>query len=338
MTSTDAASIAARLARWEIAEYFSCGLVALGCIGEYVAEFTNWVTGGDKARKERLGRMSTLLLIFALAAELICLVRTNQKSGELVGSLRQQATEAEVSARSAVETSHRANDKASKAEDASSKAMAESGRATNESSSALGLARSARTEADSFEKDIVSANTQAASAESHLAEALKRSAEARAELNRIKTPRSLLHSEQFVEKLRQFKGVEYTFVSVAQEDEAIRFLKEIDGDLQSAGWTRTASPHGFPSISPYGKEREQELQVPVGLNTGLQISVDATESIEVLSARADFLLPDHVKAAKALIQLVDADLDPPQENPEWSMVHVRRGPTTAIRIAVGKKP
>ncbi len=124
---------------------------------------------------------------------------------------------------------------------------------------------------------------------------------------------------------------------MAAEDEAIQLLKEIDGDLQSAGWNRKESPHGFPSISPYGKGHEQELTIPVGWNNGLQIFIDATESFEVLKVRAEVFLPVHVKAATALTQLVAADLDPPEENPDWNKVHVDPGPSTTIRIAVGKK-
>jgi len=64
-------SFSKALSRWELAEYFSCGLVAIGCAGEYVAEFTNWLTGGTKERKESLAKRSTLILIFALALELV---------------------------------------------------------------------------------------------------------------------------------------------------------------------------------------------------------------------------------------------------------------------------
>ncbi len=114
--------------------------MALGCIGEYIAEFTNWLSAGVKERKERLSKISTLILIGALAAELICLVRTNQKSGELVGSLGQVASEADKAARNAVNKSDHADVKASEAETASGKAISDSGRAASESSSALSQA------------------------------------------------------------------------------------------------------------------------------------------------------------------------------------------------------
>ena len=75
------------LARWEYAEYVAVLFVILGVVGEYVADFTNWLTGGDEARKRRLGKISTLVLIAALAVELVCLVKTNSTSGQIIASL-----------------------------------------------------------------------------------------------------------------------------------------------------------------------------------------------------------------------------------------------------------
>src|ERR1700691_2126065 len=98
-TVSDVSSLSTALSRWEVAEYISCGLVAIGCTGEYVAEFTNWLTVGIEESKKRLAKRSTLLLIFALALELMCLVNTNVISGRIIASLQQQTAEAVATAK-----------------------------------------------------------------------------------------------------------------------------------------------------------------------------------------------------------------------------------------------
>jgi hypothetical protein len=102
LTASDVASLSESLSRWEIGEYICAGFVTIACAGEYVAEFTNWFTGGIKERKERLAKRSTLLLIVALSLELICLVRTNILSGMLIGSLSEKAEEADRKAKAAL--------------------------------------------------------------------------------------------------------------------------------------------------------------------------------------------------------------------------------------------
>lgn len=111
-TTSDASSLARSLSCREYAEYASCALVALACFGEYVADFTNWFTAGIKERKERLAKRSTLLLISALALELICLVKTNTISGLLIGSLSDKAGTADTKAQSALEAAGGAKEKA----------------------------------------------------------------------------------------------------------------------------------------------------------------------------------------------------------------------------------
>src|SRR5271168_523847 len=96
MTLTPSAhtSLTNTLSRWESAEYICAGVVAIACIGVYLAHFTNWFAGGIEERKERLAKGSTLLLVAALSFEFICLVRTNILSGNVIGSLSDQAEEA----------------------------------------------------------------------------------------------------------------------------------------------------------------------------------------------------------------------------------------------------
>jgi hypothetical protein len=105
LITPDAASLADSLSSWERAEYVACALVAIACGGEYIADFTNWFTSGDERRKTRLAKRSTLLLIVSLAVELFCLVQTNSISGRLIGSLSDEATNADSKAQSALEKS-----------------------------------------------------------------------------------------------------------------------------------------------------------------------------------------------------------------------------------------
>jgi len=112
LTVSDVASLSKSLSRWEFAEYACAVLVTTACAGEYVAEFTNGFTGGIEERKERLGKRSTLLLVFSLALELICLVKTNNLSGMLIGSLSDKAAAADTKAQSALEKSSLAESRA----------------------------------------------------------------------------------------------------------------------------------------------------------------------------------------------------------------------------------
>jgi len=143
-TALDTASLADSLVCWERAEYVFASLVAFACAGEYIASFTNWFTDGIEERKKRLERRSTLLLIAALAFELVCLVRTNSLSGQLIGSLRDVAVAADTKAQSAIEKSSTAENKASEAITASGKADAAAKGATEGSRNATVLASRAR--------------------------------------------------------------------------------------------------------------------------------------------------------------------------------------------------
>jgi hypothetical protein len=333
-TSSDISSLATALSRWELAEYCSAALVAVGCVGEYVANFTNWLTGGVREHKERLEKRSTLLLISALSLELICLVRTNALSGALIGSLNEEAGEADNKAKVALTHAGTALARSGVAEDASQRALDESGNATASASKASVLAEGARREADSFEKDIASAKTQATDAESHLGEALRRAADATAELNRLKTPRSLTNIPELVSTLEAFKDTEYTFSAVFQDEESINLLRVIDKALQDAGWKRAKQSGGFPAINVFG--RDVDFSVSVSLSTGLKISVDAPESLTTLQALPRNELPSPLKAAVALNQILFANLSPPQYG--IHQIDVQSGTSGVIRIAVGKKP
>src|ERR1700688_3375181 len=97
----DISSLARSLSRWEFSEYVSCAFVAFACAGEYIADFTDWLTAGIEERKKKLAKFFTLVLISSPALKLVCLVRTNTLSGQLIGSLSEKAGAADAKAQSA---------------------------------------------------------------------------------------------------------------------------------------------------------------------------------------------------------------------------------------------
>ena len=81
LTASDVSS----LAGWERAEYISEAFVIVACAGELVADLGRKCL--TRAHRDRVERLSTILLVAALSASLICLVRTNELSGNVIGSL-----------------------------------------------------------------------------------------------------------------------------------------------------------------------------------------------------------------------------------------------------------
>jgi hypothetical protein len=140
-TASDVGSLTRSLSRWEFAEYVFAGLVTLACAGEYIANFTDWLTGGIEDKKKRLEKGSTLLLVAALTFELVCLVKTNQISGRVIGSLDEKAKEASTKSEEAINKSASALSKAGQAEQSADTA-------SNGASQAHVIARGARQEAD----------------------------------------------------------------------------------------------------------------------------------------------------------------------------------------------
>lgn len=84
MDPTPISTVDASLSRWEMAEYIAFGFVILGVAGEFIAEFPKIV--GDS--KDAVNRWSTLLLIVALAAELICALKASAISHRIVEAER----------------------------------------------------------------------------------------------------------------------------------------------------------------------------------------------------------------------------------------------------------
>jgi hypothetical protein len=162
LDASDVSALADTLTKWEYAEYFFAGLVTLACLGEFVAEFTDWFTKGIEERKKRLGKRSTLVLVGALAFELICLVKTNSLSGKLIVSINEQSQGAVDKSKKALEDSNIAIARSGVAIGTATVAASTSDRANHIASNAVNLSRGARQEADSFEKDIIASKEQLA--------------------------------------------------------------------------------------------------------------------------------------------------------------------------------
>jgi hypothetical protein len=92
-TDSALASLKGALNRWELFEYASTAVLGLGCIGEFLAEFT--VVPRDETGKHKLARLSLIVLILGIAGELLGTVRTNQLSGQLIASIEERAGNAE---------------------------------------------------------------------------------------------------------------------------------------------------------------------------------------------------------------------------------------------------
>lgn len=71
---------------WEGVEYTFAALVVVACLGEYVGEFTKWAKRNDD-KAHLLRKCSTLLLVIALALEVLGMVRTNQISNIEIAEL-----------------------------------------------------------------------------------------------------------------------------------------------------------------------------------------------------------------------------------------------------------
>ena len=165
----------------------------------------------------------------------------------------------------------------------------------------LAEAETARKEAEGFQLRIAEANERAASAE-------KNAAEAQLELGRLKSPRSLTHVPEMVLSLKQFEGTEYTFSFVFQDEDSIKLLRAIDDLLHQAGWKRLKPPHGFPALNVF--PGENDTAVKVGIATGLLVSVQSQESLEVLQKKNSQELPSYIRAADAVNLALSSNVFP----------------------------
>lgn len=139
-----------------------------------------------------------------------------------------------------------------------------------------------------------------------------------------------------VAKLKPFDGQEYVFVSVFQDEESIYLLRAIDDVLQKAGWKRGMPVAGFPSINIYGKE-VPELAVPVGFAIGVRVSTESRQPIDFDKVEVKDL-PQYLQAVGTLNVALSQCISPVQPNSVGMPALVETGTSTAVKIAVGRKP
>ncbi len=286
----------------------------------------------------------TLLVVIGVGGELVVHViqsRANKKLIALQNSeaLVQEAEIARMKKDSASFELDIANAKkgAADALERAAKAEENLGNARKAAAVAEQHAADANAKAEGFRLSIAKANESAAQAQSQVANATAEAAKANLELARLKTPRSLTHIPELITALSPFKGTEYVFVSVFQDEESLYLLRAIDEVLQKAEWKRGKSVAGFPGINIYGNEA-RNFAVPVGFNTGIQVSVDSSESVAALQSFPFEKLPQLVKAAVTLNLALSSNLSPPQAPTDNKLVDVQPGTSATIRIIVGKKP
>lgn len=100
--AVDISALMSSLWHWELAGYGTLAAVAIGVAGESIHELTDWFKG-VQWWKSKGGAASALLLIAALAAELVTQVKTSSISGQTIAFLsdqeaetRERATQAEL--------------------------------------------------------------------------------------------------------------------------------------------------------------------------------------------------------------------------------------------------
>ncbi|HEX3526354.1 MAG TPA: hypothetical protein VH988_04740 [Thermoanaerobaculia bacterium] len=187
------------LAFWRVVEYASIGVIIVGVVGEYVSDFVI----RDAKKKERLGKISTLVLIAGLALELPAV----------------RLTEVQIAA--------------IQLETARAQSVAESAKATSKGfekdiAGANKIAKSAEEHAAQLEAEAAILRTKAANAERRLLE-----------LRQRMEPRHLTarQREAMTGRLSSGpKGYVVMFCTTGNA-EACDFAKELAVALVASGWT-----------------------------------------------------------------------------------------------------
>jgi hypothetical protein len=223
-TDSEVGSLKAALNCWEWFGYISTAIVFVGCVGEFVAEFTSLPKTKDSGHK--LARLSLIVLLVGIAGELLSTVRTSQLSGLVIANIEDRAGKAEQKA-------GEANDRAS----------------VNEKE-----AERLRKDAEGFKLDIARANERAATAGRQAAEANQVAESerlARVNLQKELQPRRLTTAQkEKVTSLLRDKPLPIGIMWAMDGTEAADFADDIGDALNKAGWktyfgTRATHEHGI---------------------------------------------------------------------------------------------
>jgi hypothetical protein len=217
----------------------------LGCVGEFVAEFTEIL---KPEGRQRFSKISLLVLIAALAIELGALVRTNHLAGQEIALLNGMAADARTRAANAELTAKGFDSK-----------IAESQRGTEE----------ARRDAETAKERASNADERAALNEKEAARLSKAAEDER--LARIKIEERVawrrLTKDQQSEiglRLRPFSGLESLVQYDVNDIEEYEFGLDIASSLHIAQW-RISEPLGMLMM--------REGPVPLGTNPPIETGV-----------------------------------------------------------------
>jgi hypothetical protein len=276
------------------------------------------------------------------------LLRTHES--EKLSAAEQEAASATRDAGTARNSAITAAAASTGARTSSSNAAAAAVKAVSASGNAVTTAAEARKEADSYARDIAAAKQEAANAVSQLAQAEKsladsteREAAAEAKLAAIKTPRSLINTKELLAILKPLKGAEYT-LNVFQDDESIQFTKSVDELLREAGWVRRQKGTYHLGVSSFNIFEDDtpnhDESVPVCVETGIQIHVRSTKSLQSLIATSATDLPTSIRNAAILRSALQGSIAPTEEHnvgERLTLDEANPGEGPMV-ICVGKKP
>lgn len=228
-----------------------------------------------------------------------------------------------------------ANERAGRAEQGAGEANERAAKAQSSLASAEQQAAEANAKAEGFRLDIAKANESAAQAQAQVAGATAEAAKANLELERIRTPRSLINAAALTDSLEAFKGTEYVVIGCFQDQESINLLIQIDKALASAGWTRgKLPPQG--SFGDIQLTISKDFAVPITSRTGVYVGAQSDETVGELKATPLSLLPSYIRAAMALKGGLASNINPPEG--DFGPLPVDPGNSTSVFIIVGKKP
>lgn len=96
LPDAEVAALKSALRCWEWFGYISTAVVGLGCIGEFIAEFTS-VSKCEQC-KHKIAKLSLIILIVGIAGELLSAARTSQLSGQIIANIEERAAHADQEA------------------------------------------------------------------------------------------------------------------------------------------------------------------------------------------------------------------------------------------------
>ncbi len=96
LTESEIGSLKAALNCWEWVGYISTAIVFLGCVGEFIAEFTSLPK--SKEAESKWARLSLIVLILGIAGELLGAVRASQLTGQIIANIEERSSHADQKA------------------------------------------------------------------------------------------------------------------------------------------------------------------------------------------------------------------------------------------------